>query len=258
MPPAGFDWRVGAQMREELYHAPRIDLIDGHFDTEVRARFSGHVDSLDSSLFGDAQCVVVHANAINFDQLSKFANLLGKHGVDCSTDMHLFASVFEKLFSLEKIKRQSIWSQFETFMHSVDVVIGAQFRIGGSGGSSKGWVDVPLDDVANSELFATSIAKHAKNLGLVRYGVYFTSDNEEALMRIDAALPRPVPRLYFPGQRVHYERSPLTAVQLGGMQIALEHTILSSCDFVIIGEAHFGLTAAFRGRMMPVHYRRVA
>jgi hypothetical protein len=253
MPPQTTDWRITESLATRLSSAPRFDWVDDGFTESIANLVSGPLDRLDATLFEEQADVVVHANSIKFDALHPHSETLSACGLEADSALNLFASALETLLSPRLIQKEPGWGQWMNFRQSVGVVVAGQFRTG----ASTAWKDPALDDVDNSEAFAAALLRHAGRKGLRDFGVFFTSDNNDALRRIDAALPAGIPRLFFPGERVHLERSSKDAATAGALQVALEHTVISACDHVVIGAAQFGLTAAFRGRKMPVHYKKV-
>lgn len=254
MPPISSDWRLTDTLATRLRHAVRFDWVDAGFTKEVAHRISGPWEYLDASLFGGIDDVVLHANSIQFDALKPHLERLRTMGIECSSAMDLFALAFENLFSSDRINASMAWTQWNFFRSNVPAIVAGQFRTG----VSSVWKDPALDNVDNSEAFAAALVRHARRKGLKEFGIFFTSDNEEALRRIGAALPPDIPKFHYPGERFHMERSPEESAYAGAMQVAVEHTVLSSCDHIVIGAGQFGLTAAFRGRKMPVHYLRVS
>jgi hypothetical protein len=246
------DWRIDESLKASIAAtASRFDWVDSGFSAELSTKFGTPHENLDHMLFEDIDDVVLHVNSFRLDSLATHRQRLLTLGVDSQSPRHCFASVFPHLFSIEPIKQQPRWEEFESFRRSVPILVGGQFRTG----AGIGWNDPALDDIANSEAFAASLIKFGRSRGLSDFGVFLTSDNEEALQRISKALPSELQKFTYPGPRVHMERSPEALARSHAKQIALEFVALGECDHVIIGAGAFGMNAAFRLGKSPVHYK---
>ena len=246
--PADYDWRLAEPWVEE--DSVVFDLIDAQVTPEKLTPMRTGGAALNEYL-ADAERVTVFCNGFFYRDLRACTVELEQHGVDMSSTPAAFRSCFDTLFRFrpmgDNIER---YMRFRRFRESVPVVYGAQFRTGGKGD----WKDPMLDRPENVTLLAGQLLQHARAHHPDGFGIFLTTDSQEAKQRLQDALPADIPLFFYEDEPAHLDRSPEPEARRVSDQLVVEHTALSECEMIFVGKGAFGRTAAYRAGKQPIIY----
>ncbi|WP_152521608.1 hypothetical protein [Marinimicrobium sp. LS-A18] len=229
----------------------QVDWVDTNLDEQVKLALREGGESIEG-LFGGERVVKVNSNQFPHSLLSDYSKLFSDYGIDWASYKGCFSGAFNSLFEYSPPEdKMKSFKAFGQFRESNVVVIGAQFRVGGTSG---GWKDPQLEDVENAPMLAKAIETFASDRGYNKFGVYITTDNQDVKNILADYFLGKAEVFFFEERPTHLDRSTTEDAARGADQVYLEHTLLSLSDHVIVGKGGFGLTAAYRENKTPVKY----
>lgn len=161
-------WALPEEIKNIRYKIKTLNFIDEFFTDEVKAIIKRNPMDIEDKVFNNAISVALNCNSLNFDLFRPHALHLQAYGIEMGSESGFFCSIFDILFSNNRIYNLSGYRDFVNFKLSVKAIIGAQFRTGGDGQ----WKDPALDSIENSRVFSQSIIDYAEKIQLDNFGVF--------------------------------------------------------------------------------------
>lgn len=220
-----------------------VDLIDIELDGARRSSFEQQLHSL--AFLPKDRHVRLHTNSFMFNQMivGGHGQELAAMGVEMTKESLCFQSCFNRLFEYNPDGSTAIrYQRFMSWKGRQSQVVGLQIRTGGDGD----WNDPEMFSKLRWEIAAEAVENFVRLNRLGNVGVFITTDSDEIKSKIAERLSRKLDVFYFLDRALHLERSAENETRERAPVVALENSLLSECDFIVVGKGGFGTIAAWR------------